>query len=166
MKPQSTRIDTQLVELAGRNWLASELLRAGIEVARPERDRGVDLIAYIDLDMRIKNFVACPIQMKAATGSIFSLDPKYAKFPHLILAYVWNLGVSSDTKCFALTYAEAYRLAVTMGWTKTASWQHGGNGGRRGYSTTAPSKRLRKLLDRYEMDSEKWRSKICGLVRA
>lgn len=37
------RVDTQLVELAGRNWLASELLRAGLEVARPERDRGIDL---------------------------------------------------------------------------------------------------------------------------
>ncbi|MHB2036215.1 MAG: hypothetical protein ACYCPW_05680 [Nitrososphaerales archaeon] len=41
-------MDTQLVELAGRNWLTSELLKAGLEVARPERDRGIDLIAYVD----------------------------------------------------------------------------------------------------------------------
>jgi hypothetical protein len=59
------------VELAGRNWLASELLRAGLEVARPERDRGIDLIAYLDLDERVSSFLACPIQMKAATGALF-----------------------------------------------------------------------------------------------
>lgn len=47
---RAATVDTQLVELAGRNWLASELLRAGLEVARPERDRGIDLIAYVDLD--------------------------------------------------------------------------------------------------------------------
>lgn len=96
--------DPQLVELQGRNWLASELMRAGIEVARPERDRGVDLIAYVDLDARIGKFVACPIQMKAATRSVFSLYPKYAKFPGLLLAYVWNLGSPPNTQCFALTY--------------------------------------------------------------
>jgi hypothetical protein len=165
MKSTTRRVDTQMVELAGRNWLASELLRAGIEIARPERDRGVDLIAYIDLDHRLKKFVACPIQMKAATGAIFSLDPKYAKFPRLILAYVWNLGELSQAKCFALTYAEAHAVAVTMGWTKTASWLRGGNVGRRGYSTTAPSKRLRKLLEPHEMDTRKWWSKISGLAR-
>src|ERR1700722_2200821 len=114
MTPKPRKVDAQLVELAGRNWLASTLLRAGIEVARPERDRGVDLIAYIDLDEDIKNFVACPIQMKAATRKVFSLDPKYAKFPNLILAYVWNLELPSETKCFALTYPEAHQVATDM----------------------------------------------------
>jgi hypothetical protein len=59
-------MDAQVIELAGRNWLASELQRAGIEVARPERDRGIDLIAYSDLDERVAKFVARPIQMKAS----------------------------------------------------------------------------------------------------
>lgn len=57
------------------------VLRAGIEVARPERDRGVDLIAYVDRDARLGRFVARPIQMKAATKRVFSLDPKCANFP-------------------------------------------------------------------------------------
>lgn len=91
--------DTQLVELAGRNWLASELMQAGIEVARPERDRGIDLIAYLDRDVRIGKFIACPIQMKAAQRQVFSIDPKYAKIPGLLLAYVWHLGNQSTTKC-------------------------------------------------------------------
>jgi hypothetical protein len=154
------KVDTQLVELAGRNWLASELLRAGVEVAKPERDRGIDLIAYLDLDERVGKFVACPIQMKAATGAVFSLDPKYAKFPRLLLAYVWNLGIPSETTCFALTYAEALSVAEKMGWTKTASWLTGGSSGYRRYSTTAPSRRLRDLLAPYEMISDKWWSRI------
>jgi len=154
------KLDTQLVELAGRNWLASELMRAGIEVARPERDRGIDLIAYVDLDERIGDFTACPIQMKAATDQVFSLDPKYAKFPGLILAYVWNLADSSKTKCFALTYEEALGVAQKMEWTETASWRHGGSKGKPGYSTTRPSKRLRALLAPYEMSTDKWWQKV------
>jgi hypothetical protein len=156
------RVDTQLVELAGRNWLASELLRAGLEVAKPERDRGIDLIAYLDLDEVSGNFHACPIQMKAATGAVFSLNPKYAKFPRLILAYVWNLGESSKTTCFALTYSEALGVANEMGYTKTDSWQTGGRNKLPGYSTTAPSARLRELLGPFEMNADKWRQKVTG----
>jgi hypothetical protein len=160
----SKKVDTQVVKLAGRNWLASELLWAGLEVARPVRDWGIDLIAYVDLDERVRNFVACPIQTKAATGAVFSLDPKYEKFPQLLLAYIWNLGIPAETKCFALTYTEARIVADEMGWTKTASWLTGGNSGRRGYSTTAASKRLRSLLDAHEMTFEKWWRKISNLI--
>ena len=42
-------VDSQVIELLGRNRLVSELLRAGLEVAIPARDRGIDLIAYLDL---------------------------------------------------------------------------------------------------------------------
>lgn len=159
-----TKIDTQLVELAGRNWLAAQLQRAGIEVARPERDRGVDLIAYVDLDSRVRDFIACPIQLKATSGAGFSLDPKYAKFPGLILAYVWNVAVYAETKCYALTWAEALAVAEQMGWTKTDSWRTGGKG-RPGYTTTKPSSRLRELLAPFEMDSDKWWQKITGAKR-
>src|SRR5579859_5329861 len=157
---QKKKPDTQLVELAGRNWLASELMRAGIEVARPERDRGIDLIAYVDLDERVGDFTACPIQMKAATDQVFSLDPKYAKFPGLILAYVWHLADSSKTTCYALTYDEALSVAQRMEWTETDSWLRGGSKGKRGYSTTRPSKRLQALLAPYEMDLNKWWQKV------
>ena|SRR2546425_11957322 len=152
---QKPRIDSQLVELAGRNWLTSQLLQAGLEVARPERDRGIDLIAYRDVDQTLQ-FLAYPIQMKAATHEGFNLYPKYEKFPRLILAYVWNLGDTSRTKCFALTYKEAFRVADEMGYTETDSWLSGGRSKIRGYSTTAPSKRLKELLAPFEMTPEKW----------
>ena len=98
--------------------------------------------------------------MKAATDQVFSLDPKYEKFPGLILAYVWNLADSSKTKCFALTYEEALKVAQKMEWTETASWLHGASTGKRGYSTTKPSKRLYELLAPYEMNSKKWWQKV------
>ena len=157
-------LDTQLIELAGRNWLASTLQRAGIEVARPERDRGVDLIAYVDRDRRVSRFVACPIQMKAATEASFSLYPRYSDFPGIFLAYVWYLGRPAETKSYALTYDEALRVAKQMGWTKTSSWLHGGKGRMRGYSTTKPPERLRSLLAAYEMNSDGWWLKVNGSV--
>ncbi|SRR6266516_7140834 len=147
---EESRMDPQLVELAGRNWLTSQLLRAGLEVARPERDRGIDLIAYRDMDER-HQFLAHPLQMKAATNEVFSIDRKYARFPSLILVYVWNLGDSARTKCFALTYAEAIQIADKMEYTKTPSWLTGGR-----YSTTAPSKRLREMLGPFAMSPQRW----------
>ena len=75
-------LDNQVIELLGRNRLIDQLLRAGLEVAQPLRDCGVDLIVYSG--PRVP-FMARPIQMKAASGMSFSLDRKYAKFPDLIL---------------------------------------------------------------------------------
>jgi len=73
--------DTQLTEIFGRNRLINDLLRSGVEVATPARDRGVDLIAYLDIDEQIGRFVAVPIQIKTATQRSFSIDRKYSKFP-------------------------------------------------------------------------------------
>ena len=41
---QQSRRDPQFVEILGRHYLITELMRAGIEVAEPVRDRGVDLV--------------------------------------------------------------------------------------------------------------------------
>ena len=40
----------QVVELLGRNLLATALIRDGLEVARPERDRGIDLIGLFAIE--------------------------------------------------------------------------------------------------------------------
>jgi hypothetical protein len=157
------KIDSQLVELAGKNWLASELMRAGIEVARPERDRGIDLIAYLDRDKRARRFIARPIQMKAASRARFSLYPKYAKFRGLLLAYVWNLGAESPSniRCFALTYAEALGVLRQMGYARSQTWKKGAASGQRRYVVNKPPKKLVGLLSKYEMDSrEKWHERL------
>ena len=71
-----SEMDTQVIEILGRNRLVDELLLAGLEVALPERDRGIDLIAYVDLVDSAASFAAVPIQMKAA-----SARSKRAKMP-------------------------------------------------------------------------------------
>lgn len=151
-------MDSQQVELIGRNWLINELLQAKLEVALPLRDRGIDLIAFADFDPRVKSFIACPIQMKAASVRSFGVDKKYARFPNLILAYVWYLDEPSKTVTYGLTYQEAIEVADKMGWTKTISWEKGA------YSTTNPSKPLLDLLEPYKMLSpQKWWEKIINM---
>ena|SRR3989338_7570803 len=141
-------MDTQIIELLGRNILITRLLRADLEVAIPQRDKGIDLIMYVDKE----RFHAIPIQMKASIGEMFSLDAKYAKFPTMIIAYVWHVDNANLTETYFLTYDEAFSIAEQMRWTTTASWKKGN------YVTTNPSKKLMGLLEPYKMNTSKLRT--------
>lgn len=152
-------MDGQSVEIIGRNFLVSQLVADGLEVARPERDRGVDLIAYLDLD-EAGRFVACPIQMKAATAASFSLFRKYERIAQLLLVYVWNAQEPGRARAYALRYSEAKAVADEMGWTRTESWRRGG------YSTTRPSRRLQGLLDPFLMGSGAWHRRVLEAATA
>jgi hypothetical protein len=151
-----TPMDSQTIELLGRNRLTTELLLAGLEVALPARDRGIDLIAYVDLTSKVTTFTACPIQMKASSSRAFSIDQKYARISNLILAYVWGLQDPAQAETFALTYPEAISIAEEMGWTTTESWAKGA------YSTSSPSKQLCTLLQPFRMTQEGWWTKVAG----
>lgn len=59
------------VEVLGRAALTAALAGDGFEVARPERDIGVDLLAFTTAP-----WIAVPLQMKAATGEVFSVERK------------------------------------------------------------------------------------------
>jgi hypothetical protein len=150
-------LDTQVVELLGRHRLMNELLRDGLEVAVPARDRGVDLIAYADLSLQVATFAARPIQMKAFTTSGFSAVRKYTKIADLVMAYVWHLGGAESAVTFALPYAEVVKVAESMGWTTTSSWLDGG-----AYTTTSPSQKLLGLLEQYRMGTGKWWALVAG----
>ncbi len=144
-------MDTQVIEIIGRNRLIDELLRAGLEIAVPLRDRGIDLIVYADLPA----FFARPIQMKAASGRSFSINKKYDKFPNLIHAFVWGLGSGAEAATYALTQREAVAVGHKMGYTATSSWREAG-----AYSTQQPSQKLLKLLEPYLTTPQMWRKKI------
>jgi len=151
-------MDTQTIELIGQHRLATELLQAGLEVAFPARDRGVDLVAYVDIDRQTGRFVAKPIQMKAASRRSFGIWKKYLKINDLILAFVWHLNGSKDPETYALTCEEAIKTGRAMGWTRTASWKRKG-----GYSTTRPGAKLCRLLAPHRMTPELWWKKVTGL---
>jgi hypothetical protein len=150
-------MDKQITELIGRNRLIDELLRSRIEVALPERDRGIDLIAYVDLDSRAASFIARPMQIKASSREQFSIERKYAKFSDLILAFVWHVHDPGSSITYALTYRETLAVGKAMKWTKKASWVKRGR-----YTTQRPSKRLVRLLQPFRMSSKLWRGKILG----
>jgi len=147
--------DTQIVELLGRNWLINELVRAGLEVAVPSRDHGVDLIAYVDLKSSTERFIAKPIQLKAASTCSFGIDRKYARISDLIIAFVWNLQSNATSTAFAMNYSDAEQIATEMGYTRTSSWIDNGK-----YSNSNPGTKLRSLLAPYQMSSDLWRKKI------
>ena len=150
-------MNSQIVELIGRNWLVNELLQADLEVAIPLRDRGIDLIAFADLDRHVKSFIARPIQMKAASVSSFGVDKKYENFPDLIIAYVCYVKSPSKTVTYGLSYQEAVEVAHEMGWTKTISWEKGA------YSNQKPGEKLLNLLEPYKMSSQQWWDKIINI---
>ena len=148
--------DTQLTELAGRFALISQLTKDGLEVALPVRDRGVDMIAYADLDEQNGQFVACPIQLKVSTGRRFSLDKKYARIANLLLVYVWDVLDSVQSRTYALTYAEACDILARKGFDQTDSWK-----GKRGeYSISPPGKELLKMMEPFLMEPDGWHKRI------
>lgn len=154
------KLDTQTIELVGQHRLASELLLAGLEVAFPARDRGVDLVAYIDIDKVGGRFIAKPIQMKAASERSFGIWEKYAKINDLIFAFVWHVDGASPPETYALTYQESLAVADTMGWTKERTWTTKGR-----WDNTNPGKTIRKLLEPHRMTPEKWWEKVTGKPR-
>jgi hypothetical protein len=151
-------MESQIIELLGRNRLIDDLLRAGLEVALPIRDRGIDLIVYADLGLGVAQFAAVPIQMKASSKCAFSLDAKYSKFPNLLIAHIWHIDSPKDEVTYAMNYDEALAVAEVMGWIKNPTWVKGY------YANNNPGAKLRSLLEPHRMTAEKWRQKVIGVA--
>jgi hypothetical protein len=77
------------------------------------------------------------------------LYSKYERFPGLRIVYVWNAKVPAEAQVFALNYQEAQEVLVEMEYDKTKSWK-GGH-----YVTTKPSKKLKKILDKFRVNAPK-----------
>ena len=154
-EPGAAHQDAQRVEIAGRNLLVSRLILVGYEVARPERDRGIDLLVYGDRGPH-SDFFARPIQLKAFSREGFSLREAYRVVPRLLLVYVWHTAAPADAEFYCLTYRDAIGVANDLGWTRTASWQQGHR-----YTTTRPSPRVKGALEPFRMISVRdWGRKI------
>lgn len=94
--------------------------------------------------------------MKACSTEAFSIDAKYAKFPDLVLAYIWNIEHPEKQTTFAMSYSEALGIADEMGWTRTTSWANGS------YANTQPGAKLKALLLRYRSTPARWRELVLG----
>lgn len=149
------KLETQQTEIIGRGLLHAHLIEGGIEVARPERDHGVDLIAYV-VDAP-GGFLASPIQLKAATARSFGIWRKYQGTPGLLMVFVWNVGEPGRQEIYAMTYSESLEIARALGYTSSASWSRDGR-----YESTSPSRALIDSLEPYRMtdDSQRWSRRL------
>jgi hypothetical protein len=150
----SDKGDSQLTEIAGKHLLISRLLAAGFEVAQPLRDKGIDLVAYRD-EENGKEFAAYPIQLKASSRESFSLDMKYKRFPHLLIAYVWNVQTPERSDVYALTFDDALQVMEKKGYAKTDSWTKKGY-----YFIRSAGPELKEILKPFKMTTERWQEKL------
>lgn len=108
----AAKADKSLVEVLGRAALTTALVADGIEVARPERDAGVDLLAFTFSPWRV-----LPIQMKAATTSMFSIDKKYERVDQLIWSTSGTLdprATPSSTRCHGASQSRSGMLLAGL----------------------------------------------------
>lgn len=129
------QVSSATVEVAGRNWLTSQLVTRGFEVATPVVDRGVDLIVFKEVGEH--GIRALPLQLKCASSETFSLDRKY-EGRGIPLIYIWN--VLGQPKAYFLTYDEALGALGEQA-ASTKSWAQGGK-----YSVTTIGSSLRSRL--------------------
>jgi hypothetical protein len=148
------KLDTQQIESLGRAALAAQLIGDGLEVAQPERDAGIDLLAF-----SVNPWKVVPIQMKVATNEGFSVHRKYKRVPGLVgaplvMVYVWN-ALAAEKLFYAMTWTQAAEVAERLGWTKTPSWKKSPwwSGG---YGTTKPSQRVKEAIAPHKMEPGKW----------
>ncbi|MDZ4371570.1 MAG: hypothetical protein U1C74_09150 [Phenylobacterium sp.] len=136
MKGETTKLSTVAIEIAGRNWLTSQLLTKGFEVATPAVDQGIDLIVFREVGEA--GIRALPLQLKCGSAESFSLDRKYAG-RGIPMAYVWN--VLDQPTAYFLTYDEALSVLGEQA-ASTASWNEKGY-----YASTRISSALRARLE-------------------
>ncbi len=141
-------LDSQQVEILGRNRIKAALIEAGLEVATPERDNGIDLIAYKWSTAGV--FEARPVQIKASSSFTFGVDRKYERIPGLIMAFIMGARRESYV-IYAMTYAEMLKVATERGWTDTASWTDVGR-----YVQTRASPALEDALKSFLADRQSW----------
>ena len=147
-------MDAETVTLIGRNRLVEQLAEAGIDVAIPTRERGIDLVIMAELR---DTFALFPVQLKASCGRSFSIDQKFERIPDLLHVFVWGVG-TNNTAVYALTHREAVGVADAMGYSLVQSGQRGL------YATQQPSKSLVEHLERFRMTPEEWQKKISAMA--
>jgi hypothetical protein len=113
-------LDAQTIALLGRDRVIEQLHRAGLEVALPRRDRGIDVIAYVD---KGASFQALPIQVKSSAGFRWTVNQKYGPFAEIVIAHALYLADEKEAEVFALPHTENIAIAERLGLTQRyATW--------------------------------------------
>jgi hypothetical protein len=150
-------VESETIEVVGRNRVIEDLLLAGLQVAVPLKAQEFDLIAYGELSERSTSFSGCPIQVKASQGRSFKLDQRFDRVANLIHAFVWGIGTGQVTT-YALNQREVVEVAEALGYTLAQSWQ------KDLYASAPHAKTLVELIEPFRMSPEAWRKKVLLLT--
>jgi hypothetical protein len=135
-------LDTQQVEVVGRALVTAELTRDGLEVARPERDAGIDLIAF-----RRNPWSAVPVQLKVLGKPGFNFEPKYEHHCALVFIYVWL----DCSEFYVLTWKQADDLITSLGYKRDSDGR---------WVTSSASAELRRALAEFRVNRGAWVSAL------
>ena len=124
------RFSSQIAEVVNRNALVTELLQLGFNAYLPVYDRGVDLIAYRDVDG-----ITYPIQLKGR----WIIDRKYRG------QGVW-IAFPEKEEWYVAPHDEMIVMGEAAGFCATASWTTGG-----AYSCPQMSSSLRSSMEPFRL---------------
>lgn len=145
-------LDTQQIEILGRNRLVSALLRDGIEVALPLRDNGIDLLAYTGYFDVSGVARMTPIQLKCASTTAWGLKKKYERIRGLHLVYLWHVASGEEPRFHCMSYENAVQLLNERGYSSSHSWEKNGS-----YAVNHVNDDLRTSLARFKVEPGEWR---------
>jgi len=151
----SLALDAQTIGLLGRDKVIEQIHRAGLEVALPRRDHGIDIIAYAD---KANSFQALPIQVKASAGFRWVVNAKYASFAEIVIAFAMHLADESSAVIYAVPHSENVAIAEHLGFTKkSATWLKPKRPSQGGYIwIDRPRAPLLAALEPYRATPERW----------
>jgi len=134
---------SQRTELINTHRAVESILEAGLDVAMPLKDDGIDLVCYVSKGDGPWTSVA--IQVK----SRFGVDKKYLSRPGLVMCYV-----CSPNDIYVLTHERAMEIAQARGYLNPArkSWRT-----LNGYSVPTVGKSLSTDLVPFAATPERWR---------
>lgn len=152
-------LDAQTIALLGRDKVIEQLHRAGLEVALPRRDHGIDIIAYADKE---ETFRALPIQVKSSANFRWVVNEKYGPFAEMVIAFAMYLADERRAVVYALPHTENLAIAERLGYTsRYATWLNPKRAAQGGYVwIDRPAPKLVEELERYSAGAERWRSLI------
>jgi hypothetical protein len=133
-------LDSQQKELLSTAYVEARLIREGFEIARPIRDKGIDIIVYDEQPG--SSFRAVPIQLKSYRDEGFAVSSKYLD-RDLVMIYVWH-AFELAPRLIVIGHEEMLGL-LSPTLRETRSWVEGG-----GWSQTRIAAPLRDELLKYE----------------
>jgi hypothetical protein len=158
------KFDAQTIALLGRDRVIEQLHRAGLEVALPRRDHGIDVIAYVDKE---EAFQALPIQVKSSAGFRWVVNQKYGSFAEIVIAFALHLADEEKAVVYVLPHTENRAIAERLGLTqRAATWLRPKRAAQGGYIwIDRPTPDLMAELKPHRASSDLWRSLVLRGIR-